>query len=89
MKSSDIDNFLILAATDLGPLNTYKVLIELDEKLDPLNCQYFSKENCLGYKFFSDQDFKVIENCYKGCRLHFISILNPPRNSYAWLEEPD
>ena len=30
----------------------------------------------------------MIENCYKGCKHIFISLLNPPNNKYAWLEEP-
>ena len=62
-----MEQFFVLTATNLGPVETYKVYIQLKEKFDAVQRQYFINKGYKGYRFFLENDFKVLDASIKGC----------------------
>ena len=66
---------LVLRPSHIGPVNTVKVFLGLQESLDPVNLQYFIGESYKGNKIFAEYLFKVIDSKTKGCRASFANCI--------------
>ncbi len=49
----------------------YKIYIDLNDTMEGVSRDYFSAPAYKGYKFFSDQEFRVVNSSHYGCQVKF------------------
>ena len=74
---------MIVAAPVQGLINLYKVYIQLDETMEPVDQEYFKKPNLIGNNALKDYGFICEGTSYNKCKIQMVQLLETEAWAFA------